>query len=112
MDCRTAESMVQKYINHTLNLEELEEFIEHVKECPNCYDELETYFTVSTAMQRLDGGMDEEFGANMDMNHLLQLDLKRQENYVRHCKLRRKLSIFLMCVVFCVLVVVVLWLFL
>lgn len=112
MDCRTAESMVQKYLKHTLTMEELEEFIDHVKECPACYDELETYFTVSTAMQRLDGGLDDKFDSSMDMHHLLELDLKRRENYVRHRKIRSRILLFLLCIVFCVLVMVVLWLFL
>ena len=33
LDCRTAESMVNRYIDHTLNVDELEEFLDHVESC-------------------------------------------------------------------------------
>ena len=44
MKCRVAEGMVNRYINHTLTIDELEEFLEHISTCSSCYDELETYF--------------------------------------------------------------------
>ena len=54
MDCRIAEEMVSKYINHTLPLNDLEDFLEHIENCSSCYDELATYFIVHKAMQQLD----------------------------------------------------------
>ena len=54
MNCQTAESMVNRYIEHDLSVDELENFLEHVENCPSCYDELETYFIVHAAMQQLD----------------------------------------------------------
>lgn len=54
MNCQTAESMVNRYIEHDLSVDELEDFLEHVENCPSCYDELETYFIVHAAMQQLD----------------------------------------------------------
>ena len=42
MNCQTAESMVNRYIEHDLSVDELEDFLEHVENCPSCYDELET----------------------------------------------------------------------
>lgn len=112
MDCRTAESMVQKYINKTLTLEELDAFITHVKKCPDCYEELETYFTVSAAIHHLDGGMDSEFDSTMNMNHLLEMDLKQRESAVRHGKIRKKLAFFIGFAAICVLMVLVFWIFL
>ena len=53
MNCQTAESMVNRYIEHDLSVDELEDFLEHVENCPSCYDELETYFIVHAAMQQL-----------------------------------------------------------
>ena len=41
MNCQTAESMVNRYIEHDLSVDELENFLEHVENCPSCYDELE-----------------------------------------------------------------------
>lgn len=54
MDCRTAESMVTRFIDHSLSVNELEEFLDHIETCPSCYDELETYFIVHEAMQQLE----------------------------------------------------------
>lgn len=54
MNCRIAEGMVNKYINHTLPLNDLEDFLEHIEKCSSCYDELATYFIVHKAMQQLD----------------------------------------------------------
>ena len=50
MNCQTAESMVNRYIEHDLSVDELENFLEHVENCPSCYDELETYFIVHAAI--------------------------------------------------------------
>ena len=55
MDCRTAESMVTRFIDHSLSVNELEEFLDHIETCPSCYDELETYFIVHEAMRRRTG---------------------------------------------------------
>ena len=54
MNCRIAEGMVNKYIDHTLPLNDLEDFLEHIEKCSSCYDELATYFIVHKAMQQLD----------------------------------------------------------
>ena len=32
IECRIAESMVTQYINHSLSVDELEEFLNHVRE--------------------------------------------------------------------------------
>lgn len=54
MDCRTAEGLVNRYIEHELPVNELEEFLEHVQNCPSCYEELETYFIVHEVTAQLD----------------------------------------------------------
>lgn len=86
MNCRTAEGMVNRYINGTLSLEELEEFLEHIHSCSSCYDELETYFIVHEAMQQLN----EESGDSvLDFKELLELDLKKSRRYIRTKKASR-----------------------
>lgn len=112
MDCREAESKIQKYISHELTMEELEEFISHVKGCRSCYEELETYFTVNVAIQHLDGDLDEEMGTTMHLGRLLLEDLKSREAEVRHWKIQRKLTLILFCGILCLLIGVILWFFL
>ncbi len=46
MDCEQAKAMVTPYIEGTLTDKECIDFLKHVKKCPNCHEELETYFIV------------------------------------------------------------------
>lgn len=79
MDCCTAESMVHRYINHSLSIEEVEAFLEHMESCSVCYEELETYYIVHKAMQQLD----EDEGEVLDFQNLLEQDIKKSRSYVR-----------------------------
>ena len=79
MDCRTAESMVNRYIDHTLKVDELEEFLDHVESCPSCYDELETYFIVYEVTQQLD---DQAENTVLDFKTLLAQDIRKSRRYI------------------------------
>lgn len=74
LDCRTAESMVAGYINHTLKTDEMEEFLDHIENCASCYDELETYFIVNKVTQQLDEQEDESV---LDFQCLLEQDIRK-----------------------------------
>ena len=80
IDCLTAEGMVSKYIRHTLSVDELEEFLDHVESCPSCYDELETHFIVYEALQQLD---EKEDGTVLDFRKLLEQDIRRSRRIIR-----------------------------
>lgn len=86
MNCSKAESMIGRYIDHALPLEELEDFLAHIETCSSCYDELETHFIVHEAMQQLDA---EDEDASMDFQHLLELDIKKSHAYIRKCRFAR-----------------------
>lgn len=94
MDCRTAESMVTRFIAHTLTVDELEEFLDHIEHCPSCYDELETYFIVHEAMQQLD---EEEDGTVLDFKKLLEQEIRRSRRYI-HQKRAVRFVTGLLCV--------------
>ena len=79
IDCRQAEAMVTKYINHTLSTDELEEFLDHIEHCTSCYDELETYFIVHEAMQQLDEDKD---GKVLDFKKLLEQEIRRSRRNI------------------------------
>lgn len=98
MNCRTAEGMVNGYINHELSLKELEEFLDHIQTCSSCYDELETYFIVHEAMQQLD---DNDSGSVMDFKRLLEQDIRKSRRYIR----KKKLGRFSVEVLLCILIV-------
>ena len=75
MDCFEAKELAGEYINRSLPSQKMEEFIAHVRSCPSCYDELETYFIVDEALNQLS----EEGETELDFKKLLDQDLKRSE---------------------------------
>ena len=54
MTCVEAEKMVIPYINDQLSVTELEDFIEHIKTCENCREELEIHYMVDVGLKKLD----------------------------------------------------------
>ncbi len=91
IDCRQAETLVARYINHTLSTDELEEFLDHIEHCSSCYDELETYFIVHEAIQQLD----EEDGTVLDFKKLLEQDIRRSRRHIRQKRWLHFLSVLL-----------------
>ena len=51
MKCERALHLIDKYIDNKLSPRELREFIEHVRSCPECYDELETFYVINVGMK-------------------------------------------------------------
>lgn len=84
MRCDEIERMVNRYIDHLLTIEELEEFLNHIGTCSSCYDELETYFIVHAAMHQLDSDNSE---IGFDMQKLLRQDIKKQKTYIKTQKM-------------------------
>ena len=56
MDCKAAKRKVDAYIRNELSDNETEEFLEHVKECDSCREELEIYYTIEVGLKKLDSG--------------------------------------------------------
>ena len=79
MTCREAQQMVMPYINHQLSDEELEAFLLHIEECPDCREELEIYFTVDYGIRQLD----DDTGA-YDIPGALKKSLEQAREHV-HC---------------------------
>lgn len=89
MDCYIAESMVNKYINHTLSWEETEAFLDHIENCTSCYDELETYYIVHAVMQHLNLAESENVA---DFQVLLKQEIKKTRRYIRKKKFLKNIS--------------------
>lgn len=92
IDCRQAETMVAGYIGHTLSVDEMEEFLDHIEHCSSCYDELETYFIVHEAVQQLD---EKEDGTVLDFRKLLEQDIRRARRHIRQKRWLHFLSVLL-----------------
>lgn len=106
MNCRIAEGMVNKYIDHTLPLNDLEDFLEdfleHIEKCSSCYDELATYFIVHKAMQQLDEKQEDTV---LDFKELLEEDIRKSRRYIRKKKFHRAIAAVAVCVLIAALVV-------
>lgn len=82
MDCKTAQQMITSYIKRELTDRELEGFIEHIRECQECYEELEIYFTIHFALQKLD----EDKNVSYNIQKMLKDDLRASERRVHRRK--------------------------
>ena len=100
MNCRIAEGMVNKYINHTLSVNDLEEFLEHIENCSSCYDELATYFIVHKAIE-----VPNPTPSSVYFRELLEEDIRKSRRYIRKKKFHRAVAAVAVCALIAVLVV-------
>lgn len=80
MKCEQARECVDEYIKKTLPERTQEEFIKHVKKCPECFQELETYYIVDVAIKYFEEGK----GDSYDISNLLYEDLNKRLNKRKH----------------------------
>ncbi|NCB91326.1 MAG: zf-HC2 domain-containing protein [Clostridia bacterium] len=107
MKCEEALMKIDDYINDSLSFKETEEFLEHVRGCPECYDELEIYFTIYMGMKYLE----EEKLETYNIPQMLKNDMMEKERAIR----RRKLlagTLFAFCLIFGVGIAISLMLYL
>lgn len=88
MKCIEAQQLVKPYLQKQLSDRELERFLDHVENCPECYDELEIYFVIYEALE--DSG--EEQGAEKyNFQEKLKQDMRNSRRYLH---LRRAYRLF------------------
>lgn len=102
LECEQAEKLIQSYVKNRLPESEMEEFISHVRSCPACYDELETYFIINLATHYLD--TDEKQSYNL--KGLLEEDLKQKERTIRK---KKKRNLFFSVLIFLLTVLLLLF---
>ena len=54
MTCIKTQSLITAFINDELEIDVLEAFVEHIRTCDECSEELEVYYALLTAMKQLD----------------------------------------------------------
>lgn len=82
MTCTKAQSLITAFINDELDISELEEFVEHIRSCDECSEELEVYYALLTAMKQLD----EEKNLSVDFRQELNEKLDRAEERIIHLR--------------------------
>ena len=79
LTCREAKDLVKAYIDGTMSDRECTRFLDHVMSCPDCYDELETYFIVDYSLKYLD---EDSSGRSYDMQKVLKDDIRWNERRI------------------------------
>ncbi len=89
MKCHDAQMMISGFIEERLTDQEMEEFLDHIAGCRDCFDELEVYYMITTGLMQLD----EEHTGTLDLKKNLRDDIEtRRQNLCnrrRACKRRR-----------------------
>ena len=88
MNCKETEKMIPVFLQDDLDNRTLEQFIEHIKSCPECMEELSIQFLVSEGLERL------EAGNNFNLKNALEDRVKAAENEI---KVYRGLKYTLIC---------------
>lgn len=96
MTCMKAQSLITPFINDKLDIKDMEEFLNHIKTCKECREELEVYYISLTAMKQLD----EDKQLSDDFNQDLANKLESAHEKVMHVKFTyyRKKGILIMIV--------------
>ncbi len=79
MKCIEAQQMVKPYIEGQLSDRQLEQFLEHVGHCRECYEELEIYFSI---YETLGVSGDKEEEDEYDFKGKLERDMKNSRRYL------------------------------
>ena len=78
MTCMEAEKMVVPYMKDELSPTELEDFLDHIKTCENCREELEIYYILQMGLRQMDEDND-----HYDLAAALERKLQISEHRVR-----------------------------
>lgn len=86
MNCKETEKYIAKFINDSLDEDEMDAFIKHVEKCAACKEELTIQYLVSIGMNRL------EEGGTFDLRG--ELDNKLFKNAAKIKFHRQKYSVY------------------
>jgi len=75
MNCRETQQMIYRYLNNDLEEHELQAFLDHVRGCPSCYEELEIYYSIQEALDYLE----KDGKGAMNPSELLKIELREKE---------------------------------
>lgn len=82
MECKEAQNLIPRYISKEMKEKELELFLEHIKTCKMCYEELEINYTINAALLQLDDNQNTSY----DMNEMLLEELNASRKYIKRKK--------------------------
>jgi len=102
MDCKEIQKWIPDFIRDKLDDKELEVFMEHIEECPECKEELTIQFLVSVGMEFL------EEGNTFDLQSELQDKMELVQSKLRFKRVIKYAAIGFEIVVIIVLIILAL----
>lgn len=75
MTCKETERLILPYLKDELNEKKTKDFLEHMKECKSCYEEMEIQYMASTSLEWLESGS--SFDLECEMNKILSNSEKK-----------------------------------
>lgn len=79
MTCLEAQSKIIAYIDHNLEKDEKTDFLRHIKNCEDCKDELNIYYTMIEGMRQLDGNLPLSKDFTAELNNRIERELKQNK---------------------------------
>lgn len=89
MDCTKVQSMIEPFLRNQLGDADKDFFINHVRNCKACRDELEVYHVIYSVVDQLDNNTEDK---NIDYLKTLEDKLNRSENKVKRRRLYRQIA--------------------
>lgn len=80
MTCLEAQTKIMAFIDNKLTGDELSEFVKHVKNCKNCSEELEIYYTLLVGMKQLDNNEELSTDFKRDLDRKLDESMHKISN--------------------------------
>lgn len=84
MTCLEAQSKIIAYIEHKLDRNHKQEFLNHVRNCSDCKEELNIYYTMIEGMRQLDENepLSKDFSADLDRKIEQEINANRKKKDV------------------------------
>jgi len=80
MDCKMANRLIRPYIDQELDLETVDAFLRHIRNCKECREEFEIYFTVQVAIDNLNRDRFQTY----DLKGQFEDEVRLMQEYIRH----------------------------
>ncbi|MCM1157630.1 MAG: hypothetical protein NC300_02970 [Bacteroidales bacterium] len=79
MTCLEAQSKIIAYIDYSLEKEEKLDFLKHVRNCNDCREELNIYYTMIEGMRQLDGNLPLTKDFTVELDNRMERELKNDK---------------------------------
>lgn len=79
MKCLEARKCIFSYLNESIGDMELSEFMEHIDECPECFEELKITHMVYSGVKKLDSDDDD---SSFDIDAVFKRNLERSRRHL------------------------------